>query len=289
LNRGIGRRYVGHVNQSYRRTGTPWEGRYRSTILDSDGYVLTCHRTIEANPLAARTWWRARPIMRGRTFDTTRSARATRFSAIIRFMPGLDRRGKPGRGKHGGKHIAPLFEDRLDEKLVVSIRDATQRGCVAGSERFRTRSPRCTAEGPWKRRAATDRQSSQRQNRKSSCHSDAQARVKRSSRQNDSGFFFSTSACLAIVKHMQYRNRMNDETISLRISKIELEALRARARAEGVSQGSLVRRALKAYGVTVEAPKAKSGYEVIKRFLGRSRGGSKDLSTNPKHLAGYGR
>ncbi|HEX4080011.1 MAG TPA: transposase [Rhizomicrobium sp.] len=52
LMQSLGRRYVAHVNGSYRRTGTLWEGRYRSTILDSDGYVLTCHRYIEANPLA---------------------------------------------------------------------------------------------------------------------------------------------------------------------------------------------------------------------------------------------
>ena len=82
---------------------------------------------------------------------------------------------------------------------------------------------------------------------------------------------------------------MNGETLSLRISRAELDALRKRAHAEGVSQGSLVRRALKAYGVTAEAPGANTGYEVIKSFLGRSRGGSKDLSTNPKHLAVYGR
>lgn len=88
---------------------------------------------------------------------------------------------------------------------------------------------------------------------------------------------------------MQYNPSMNDETLSLRIPRAELEALRKRARAEGVSQGSLVRRALKAYGATVETPRAKTGYDVIKPFLGRSRGGSKDLSTNPKHLAGYGR
>jgi putative transposase len=53
LMQSLGRRYVAHVNRSYRRTGTLWEGRYRSTILDSDGYVLTCHRYIEANPLRA--------------------------------------------------------------------------------------------------------------------------------------------------------------------------------------------------------------------------------------------
>src|ERR1700689_2956102 len=95
--------------------------------------------------------------------------------------------------------------------------------------------------------------------------------------------------CLAISDFMQYNSVMNDQTLSLRISKAELDALRKRARAEGVSQGGLVRRALEAYGVTVEAQKAKTGYDVIKPFLGRSRGGSKDLSTNPKHLAGYGR
>jgi hypothetical protein len=82
---------------------------------------------------------------------------------------------------------------------------------------------------------------------------------------------------------------MNDETLSLRISKGELVALKKRARAEGVSQGSLVRRALRAYGVTAEATPRKTGYDVIKHLLGRGRGGSKDLSTNPKHLADYGK
>jgi hypothetical protein len=82
---------------------------------------------------------------------------------------------------------------------------------------------------------------------------------------------------------------MNDETLSLRISRGELAALKKRARAEGVSQGSLVRRALKAYGITEEAPKRKSGYDVIKHLVGKSRGGSKDLSTNPKHMADYGK
>ncbi len=88
---------------------------------------------------------------------------------------------------------------------------------------------------------------------------------------------------------MQYICLMNDETLSLRISRGELEALKRRARAEGVSQGSLVRRALKAYGVTEEAPKKKTGYDVIKHLVGRGRGGSKDLSVNPRHMTDYGK
>lgn len=81
---------------------------------------------------------------------------------------------------------------------------------------------------------------------------------------------------------------MQTETLSLRISKAELRALRAKARKEHVSQGSIVRRALRAYGVTPEPDRDRSGYDLIKHLVGRNRGGAKDLSTNRKHLADYG-
>lgn len=82
---------------------------------------------------------------------------------------------------------------------------------------------------------------------------------------------------------------MHDETLSVRISKAESRALRDRARREGVSRASLVRRALRAYGLTPEADLDKSGYDVIKHLIGKSQGGPKDLSTNPEHLDDYGR
>ena len=49
----IGRYYVQYFNFQYQRTGTLWEGRYRATLLDSDGYLLTCSRYIELNPVRA--------------------------------------------------------------------------------------------------------------------------------------------------------------------------------------------------------------------------------------------
>jgi hypothetical protein len=82
---------------------------------------------------------------------------------------------------------------------------------------------------------------------------------------------------------------MQTETLSLRLSKPESRALKARARQEGVSQGSLVRRALRAYGITPEPASEKSGYDVIKHLIGKNRGGPKDLSTHPKHFSDYGR
>ena len=49
----LGRYYVRYINQTYERTGTLWEGRYKSTLVDSDNYFLTVSRYIELNPVRA--------------------------------------------------------------------------------------------------------------------------------------------------------------------------------------------------------------------------------------------
>lgn len=43
----IGRRYVQYFNFTYQRTGTLWEGRYKSTLIDSERYLLTCAGWVE--------------------------------------------------------------------------------------------------------------------------------------------------------------------------------------------------------------------------------------------------
>lgn len=47
------RNYVGIFNQRHGRTGTWWEGRYKSCLVDTDGYFLACSRYIELNPVRA--------------------------------------------------------------------------------------------------------------------------------------------------------------------------------------------------------------------------------------------
>ena len=49
----IGRRYVQYVNVTYRRSGTLWEGRHKSSLVDEDNYLLSCYRYIEMNPVRA--------------------------------------------------------------------------------------------------------------------------------------------------------------------------------------------------------------------------------------------
>jgi putative transposase len=46
-------RYVGWFNYTHDRTGTLWEGRYRSTLVDTDAYLLACMRYVELNPVRA--------------------------------------------------------------------------------------------------------------------------------------------------------------------------------------------------------------------------------------------
>lgn len=50
----LGRRYVRYINDTYVRTGTLWEGRYKSHPVASDEHLLRCYRYIELNPLRAR-------------------------------------------------------------------------------------------------------------------------------------------------------------------------------------------------------------------------------------------
>ena len=54
LMKALGERYVQAFNKRHARFGTLWEGRYRSCLVETDRYLLTCYRYIELNPVRAR-------------------------------------------------------------------------------------------------------------------------------------------------------------------------------------------------------------------------------------------
>jgi putative transposase len=51
LMQSLGRYYVRYINKKYERTGTLWEGLYKSTLIDSEQYLLTVSQYIELNPV----------------------------------------------------------------------------------------------------------------------------------------------------------------------------------------------------------------------------------------------
>ena len=49
----LGNRYVQYINKTHQRSGTLWEGRHHSSLVDAERYLLACYRYIERNPSRA--------------------------------------------------------------------------------------------------------------------------------------------------------------------------------------------------------------------------------------------
>jgi putative transposase len=126
----MGRRYVQYINRSYRRTGSLWEGRYKSSLVQAETYLLTCMRYIELNPVRADMvkdpgqyrWssYRRNGLGHADTritehplytaLNTNETARQTAYRALLRTQ--------------------------LDDEAIAGIRLALSQGQPLGSERF---------------------------------------------------------------------------------------------------------------------------------------------------------
>ena len=51
--KALGQRYAQYFNHKYDRSGTLWEGRFKSCLVDTESYFLQCQRYIELNPVKA--------------------------------------------------------------------------------------------------------------------------------------------------------------------------------------------------------------------------------------------
>jgi hypothetical protein len=96
------------------------------------------------------------------------------------------------------------------------------------------------------------------------------------------------ACCISSLHHLRKIVEMQPTALFLRLTVEESMALRERALKEGVSQSSMVRRALHAYGIAPKQLPARSGYDIIRDIVGQYRGDPKDLSSNPRYITGYG-
>ena len=53
LMQAVGRRYVRYFNDRHGRSGTLWDGRYKSTLIETERYLLACMAYIDLNPVRA--------------------------------------------------------------------------------------------------------------------------------------------------------------------------------------------------------------------------------------------
>jgi putative transposase len=130
LMKNLGQRYVQYINRTYRRSGTLWEGRYRSCLAQSEDYVLACYRYIELNPVRADMvnhprdypWSSYRFNAEGKKSDLL-----TPHEEYLR----MDRQELNRR-----KAYRDLFKAHIDPEIHDQIRSATNGNFVLGNKRF---------------------------------------------------------------------------------------------------------------------------------------------------------
>ncbi|MDO8311440.1 MAG: transposase [Sideroxyarcus sp.] len=130
LMKHLGQRYVQYVNRTYKRSGTLWEGRFRSCLTQTEDYVLACYRYIELNPV------RAGMVIRPQDYRWS-SYHANALGKVSRFIVPHEEYLRLG-GDDETRQVAyrALFKAHLDEEMVGQIRSATNGNYALGSERF---------------------------------------------------------------------------------------------------------------------------------------------------------
>lgn len=126
----LGQRYVQYVNRRYARTGSLWEGRFRSSMVDSAGYALVCQRYIELNPVRAG-------VVRhpGEYRWSSFGANALGHSSDI-VVPRAEYLCLGEDERERRMRYVELFNDALSDRDLARIRDAVNGGFVLGSDRF---------------------------------------------------------------------------------------------------------------------------------------------------------
>ena len=129
LMKNLGQRYVQTINRTYRRSGTLWEGRFRSCLTQTEDYVLACYRYIELNPVRANMVNHPREY----PWSSYRCNSEGKASDLIvphdQYMQ-LDREDENRRAAYRG-----LFKAHVDD-IDNQIRTATNGNYVLGNPRF---------------------------------------------------------------------------------------------------------------------------------------------------------
>ena len=126
----IGRRYVRVINDVQERTGTLWEGRFKSNLIDSESYLLTCHRYIELNPV------RAGMVSSPAEFLWSSHAHYahSKPNELISEHPAYLALGDTTECRR--LKFLSLFEEPLKESELMRLRASVNKGWALGSEEF---------------------------------------------------------------------------------------------------------------------------------------------------------
>ena len=131
LIQSLGRYYVRYVNQTYGRSGTLWEGRYKSTLIDSDNYFLVVSRYIELNPV------RAQMVKHPVEYPWSSYQNNAEGRPIELLTPHTCYLSLGQTDKERQEMYKSLFAQQIPAYTIKEIRDATNKAWVLGCDRFK--------------------------------------------------------------------------------------------------------------------------------------------------------
>jgi putative transposase len=131
LMKHLGQRYVQYVNRVYGRSGTLWAGRFRSSIVQSEGYLLRCQRYIELNPVRAGMV-EAPEQYRWSSHAANALGKADTLVTPHEVFLALGETESERRNAYRA-----LFRERLAPRELEEIRVSANAGYALGNERFR--------------------------------------------------------------------------------------------------------------------------------------------------------
>jgi putative transposase len=130
LMKALGQRYTQYVNRTYQRSGTLWEGRFRSSLTQDDTYLLTCQRYIELNPV--RAGMVAHPAQY--RWSSYRANAQGEASTLIRPHALYEALAPEALERQAS--YSELFQYALEPNMVEEIRRATNGNFALGNQVF---------------------------------------------------------------------------------------------------------------------------------------------------------
>ena len=131
LMKRLGQRYVQYVNRTYQRSGTLWEGRFRSCIAQQENYLLICQRYIELNPVRAGMVEHPGEYRWSSYHANAQGEKDDLLNQHSLYMS-LGRTKKERLAAY-----RELFRYELDPGIIDEIRHATNGNYALGNERFK--------------------------------------------------------------------------------------------------------------------------------------------------------
>ena len=129
----LGQRYVQYVNRTYGRSGTLWEGRFRSSIVQAERHLLACYRYIDLNPV--RAGLTADPAAYRWSSHRANADGAADSLVVPHPLYLALGRGRPARQAAYRK----LFRQQLTPDFIYALRRATNGNFVLGERAFQAR------------------------------------------------------------------------------------------------------------------------------------------------------